>query len=278
MQEYLAPILKEYKLSATHINRFIDVTTGGPQRFIVDTLLHFPSASSPVASYGTAIHDTLQRAHDHVRSTGTLQPQEDILHEFEKNLDKQELTDDERRDFLQRGSDALTAFLKTHHDSFKSNQFAELNFSYQDVVVGDARLTGKLDVVTFDKDSRTASVTDYKTGATLTSWEKGPDYQKIKAHKYRQQLLFYKLLIENSRDWRQYTMTEGVLQFVEPDASKQILDLRLQEIDREEYERFVQLVGIVWKHITELSFPDTSHYEKSIVGIRQFEDDLLNNQ
>ncbi|MCA9340520.1 MAG: PD-(D/E)XK nuclease family protein, partial [Candidatus Saccharibacteria bacterium] len=275
MHDYLAPILKDYKLSATHVNRFIDVTTGGPQRFLIDTLLHFPSASSPLASYGTAIHDTLQRAHDHMRSTGSLQPEEDILHEFEKNLDKQELTDNERRDFLQRGSDALSAFLKTHHDNFTKDQFAELNFAHQDVMVGDARLTGKLDVVTFNKDTLTASVTDYKTGGTLTSWEKGLDYQKIKAHKYRQQLLFYKLLIENSRDWRNYTMHEGILQFVEPNSAGQIVDLQLQDIDKEEVERFSRLISIIWNHIQELSFPDTTQYDQTIAGIRKFEDDLL---
>lgn len=275
MQDYLKPILQDYKLSATHVNRFIDVTTGGPQQFLLNTLLHFPTATSPMASYGTAIHATLQRAHDHVRSTGSLQPEEDILHEFEKNLDKQELTDSERHDFLQRGSDALGVFLKTHHDSFTADQLAELNFSHQDVVFGDTRLTGKLDIVAFDKNAMTACVTDYKTGSTLTSWEKGADYQKIKAHKYRQQLLFYKLLIENSRDWRKYRMTEGIVQFVEPDAAGKIIDLRLQNISSEEFERFAKLIGIIWKHINDLSFPDTSHYDTSISGIRRFEDDLL---
>ncbi|MCA9335195.1 ATP-dependent helicase, partial [Candidatus Saccharibacteria bacterium] len=277
MEDYLLPILKDYKLSATHVNRFIDVTTGGPQRFIIDTLLRFPSAKSAVAGYGTAIHAALQRAHDHVRSTGSLLPEEDILHEFEKHLDKQELTDDERRDFLQKGSDSLSAFLRTHHGNFTKEQFAELNFAHQDVAINDALLTGKIDVVSFNKEDMTATVTDYKTGSTLTSWEKGLEYQKIKAHKYRQQLLFYKLLIENSRDWRRYTMTEGILQFVEPDAAKNIVDLKLQNIEQEEVDRFKKLIEIIWKHIMALDFPDTSHYDNSIAGIRQFEEDLLNN-
>jgi DNA helicase-2/ATP-dependent DNA helicase PcrA len=275
MQDYLGPILKDYKLSATHINRFIDVTTGGPQQFLLNSLLHFPSAPSAVASYGVAIHSTLQRAHDHVRSTGSLQPEEDILHEFEKNIDRLEFTDDERRDYLQRGSDTLRLFLSEHHNDFNVNQQAELNFNHQDVKIDDMHLTGKLDVVEFNKQDMTAKVTDYKTGATLSSWEKGQDYQKIKAHKYRQQLMFYKLLIEHSRDWRRYTMNEGILQFVEPDQSGHIIDLRLVDIDPSEMERFARLIAVIWQHINNLSFPDTSQYDKSIDGIRQFEDDLL---
>jgi DNA helicase-2/ATP-dependent DNA helicase PcrA len=275
MQEYLAPILKDYKLSATHINNFIDITAGGPQHFLLSTLLRFPGAPTAASSYGIAIHSTLQRAHDHVRATGSLQPEEDILHEFEKNIGRMALTEDEHRHYLQRGSDALRTFLGEHYDKFSPLQQAELDFKYQEVQIGDIKLTGKLDVAEFDKVAKTAKVIDYKTGAVLTSWEKGQDFQKIKAHKYRQQLLFYKLLIENSRDWRGYTMDEGILQFVEPDKSGQIVDLRLTDISSDELERFTRLLTVIWKHVKELSFPDTSQYDKSIKGVQQFEADLL---
>ncbi len=275
IHDYLAPMLKNYKLSATHVNSFIDVTHGGPQQFLLNTLLRFPSAPTAARSYGIAIHSTLQRAHDHVRATGSLLPEEDILHEFEKNIEKMAFTDDERRHYLHQGSDTLRIFLKENYSGFSANQQAELDFKYQDVVVEGVRLTGKLDVAEFNKETCSATVIDYKTGGSLATWDKGQDYQKIKAHKYRQQLLFYKLLIENSRDWRKYTMTEGILQFVEPDPSGKIIDLRLTDFDTAELERFTKLISIIWKHINELSFPDTSGYENSIDGIKQFEDDLL---
>ena len=121
----------------------------------------------------------------------------------------------------------------------------------------------------------TATVTDYKTGGVLTSWDKGQEYQKIKAHKYRQQLLFYKLLIERSREWQKYTMTRGVLQFVEPDPAGKIVALELDDIDREELARFAELVKAVWRHIQELSFPDVSGYDQTLAGIRKFEQDLI---
>lgn len=275
MSEYLAPVLATYKLSATHINSFIDVTQGGPQHFLLNTLLRFPGAPSAAASYGTAIHATLQRAHDHMRATGSPLPEEDVFHEFEKHIDRLSFTDDERRHYLQQGSDSLRAFLKERGDSFSVNQQSELNFNNQHIQLGDARLTGKLDVVEFDKVAKTAVVTDYKTGHALSSWDKGQDYQKIKAHKYRQQLLFYKLLIENSRDWSGYTMQRGVLQFVEPDAAGHIVDLSLEDINPEELERFTALIHAIWQRIVTLDFPDTSSYESSYKGLLAFEQDLL---
>lgn len=275
--DYLAPVLRTYKLSATHINSFVDVTRGGPHHFLLNTLLRFPSAPSAVAAYGTAVHATLQRAHDHVRATGSLLPDEDIIHEFEKHIDRMPFTDDERRHYLQQGADALRQFLHEKSSSFSKNQQAELDFGRQDVHLDDARLTGKLDVVEFDKDNLTAKVIDYKTGHALTTWDKGLDYQKVRAHKYRQQLLFYKLLIENSRDWRRYTMDEGVLQFVESDGTGQIVDLRLSDINEQELERFKLLIQAVWKRIMALDLPDTSSYEQSYSGILAFEEDLLKN-
>lgn len=274
-QQYLAPLIKNYKLSATHINSFIDVTHGGPQHFLLNTLLRFPSAPTPSASYGTAIHAALQRAHDHLKATKTHLPEEDVLQEFERALERMPLGDDERRHYTQQGSDTLRLFLNQKYDSFNTQQHAELNFAGQEVKIGEARLTGKLDVVEFDKIAKTAIVTDYKTGGALTSWTKGQDFQKAKAHKYRQQLLFYKLLVENSRDWHNYTMSEGVLQFVEPDGSGAIHDLRLSDVDPAELERFRKLICAVWDRIVALDFPDTSEYSQDYAGILAFEKHLL---
>ena len=278
MHDYLAPLLFRYKLSATHINNFIDITQGGPEMFLLGNLLRFPQSPSPYANYGTAIHATLQRAHDYLRAHKSPQPEEDIIHEFGKSLDRMQFTDEERAHYLQQGGDALRAFLRANYENFRPEQQAELNFNHQDVWLDDVHLTGKLDVVEFDQDAMTATVTDYKTGGVLTSWDKGADYQKVKAHKYRQQLLFYKLLIEHSREWQRYTMTRGVLQFVEPNPAGDIVALELADIDTEELERFTQLIRAVWRHIQELNFPDTSGYDASIEGIRAFEQDLLDGK
>jgi len=275
MRDFLAPMLATYKLSVTGLNSFLDVSRGGPQHFLVNSLLHFPQARSASSSYGTAIHTTLQRVHDHVTRTGAAQPEEDILKIFEEQMEDFAFTDDERRLYTQRGIDALSTYLRAKQGSFQPGQLSEFDFAHQDVYVGDAHLTGKLDVMTIDKTARSATVIDYKTGGVLHDWEKGQAYEKIKAHHYRQQLLFYKLLVENSRDWHGYTMYEGILQFVEPDKAGNIIDLQLGTVTPEELERFTRLIGVVWHHITELSFPDTTQYEPTVKGIVQFEDDLL---
>jgi DNA helicase II / ATP-dependent DNA helicase PcrA len=274
MREYLDTELKNYMLSATHVNNFIDITQCGPKQFLLNNILHFPSSMSVHAEFGNAIHATLQQTHDYMNVHHKRSPIEDVLRSFEKNLQATRLTDKEHDDYLHKGSAALTRFLDEHYENFNDRQRAELQFRYQNVVIEDVRLTGKVDVVEINADSKTAIVTDYKTGASLDSWDKGADYQKVKAHKYRQQLLFYKLLIENSRDWHNYSMSRGIIQFIEPDKAGAIKPLIIDEFDEEELANFTQLIKAIWKHVQDLDFPDTSHYEQSIAGIRQFEQDL----
>lgn len=276
MQEQLADTLHRYKLSATHVNAFIDITRGGPRYFLLNNLLHFPSARGPYAGYGTAMHAALQYAHDHMSAHKKLPTTEQIIAHFTTYLSREQLTPEELSHFTEKGKVSLQEFLQQKLPTFTTQQRAELNFSHQQAMVGDVHLTGKLDVASIDPTEKTILVTDYKTGSPVYSWHKGSAQQKIKAHKYRQQLLFYKLLTTHSREWRHYTFVDGILQFIEPDKAGEIIDIRLGEVTTEELDAFTRLIAAVWEHIHKLDFPDTSTYEPTLAGILAFEDDLRN--
>jgi DNA helicase-2/ATP-dependent DNA helicase PcrA len=274
LNELLKPSLENYKLSATHLNNFLDVTRGGPRAFLLDNLLHFPATKSASASYGSAIHKTLQQAHVHVVATGEHKPLEDVLHDFETNLIAERLNPLDYTTYHQKGSEELQAFLTQKYDTFSASQKSELNFSGQEVFLDDAHLTGMIDIVDINKVDKTMTVTDYKTGKAVSSWKAIAEYDKIKLHKYRQQLLFYKILVERSRDYSNYTVLEGQLEFVEPNRSNEITTLSLS-FDKDELERFSLVVCKVWEHIIHLNLPDTSEYEPTYKGLLAFEQDLL---
>jgi len=274
MRDLLKPRLENYKLSITHLNNFLDVTKGGPSAFLMENLLHFPRAKSPNAAFGTAIHDTMQNAHQHLISTGKKQAIEDIVSIFEQSLKNQRMKNDNFQTFLQKGVDILHAFFNQKYDTFNQAQQTELNFSNQHSVVGKAHLTGKLDVIDLNKTDKTILVTDYKTGKPSKSWVGKTDYEKIKLHKYKQQLLFYKLMVENSRDYHNYTVDTAVMQFVEPLPEGNIVSLNI-EFDAGELEQLNKLINSVWAHIIELDLPDISEYEPSYKGMLAFEQDLI---
>jgi len=273
-RDMLAPILERYKLSATHLNAFLDVTRGGPSHFLMQNLLRFPQAMSANAAYGSAVHRTLQQAHGHFAATGHSRPIEDILRDFETNLADMRLTTKEFDAYLKRGSDNLARFFAVNYDSFTTAQRSEVSFANQHSMLGSAHLTGSLDLICIDDKTRTMQVTDYKTGKPSHSWKGTTDFEKIKLHKYRQQLLFYKLLVEQSRDYSKYSVDTAVLQFVEPTHAGDIVSLGI-DFDSEELERFSRLAQVVYDRIIAFDLPDISSYEQSYKGILAFENDLL---
>jgi DNA helicase-2/ATP-dependent DNA helicase PcrA len=274
IHDVLMSTLTDYKLSVTHLHSFLDVTRGGPAEFLLQNLLHFPKAKSSQASYGTAIHETLQQAHSSFSLVGAMQPVEDIVSIFESSLKNQRLPQKDYEHYAEKGGDDLRIFIEQTYDSFSVNQKTELNFSNQHSIINETHITGKLDLVDINKSDKTVSVTDYKTGKPLQKWYSSDEYEKIKAHKYKQQLLFYKLLVENARDYRGYTVENGIMQFVEPTKQGEIAILDT-DYNEENIEQFIKLINAVWDHIITLNLPDISKYEKSYKGILAFEQDLI---
>lgn len=272
-QALLQPVLENYQLSATHLHNFLDVTRGGPQTFLLQNLLRFPQAVTPGQAFGHAIHAVVARAHTHLSATGEKRPIEDILHDYELQLQNVRLSERDFNFLLEKGGEILHTFLAARYESFVPEQKAERGFSTQNVRIGDVHVTGAIDLLDVDKQAKTLIVTDYKTGKCHADWKAKTDYERIKLHKYKQQLMFYKLLAENSRDFMGYTVTKGVLEFIEPDDNKQCHQLELM-FDMNDLTEFKQLLTAVWEHIKRLDFPDTSKYDATFNGILAFERDL----
>lgn len=274
MRQLLTPALERYRLSATHLNHYLDVSRGGPELFLLQNLLRFPQAMTPSAAYGSAVHAVLQRAHTHFRAVGKRRPVEDLLGNFDEELQKYQLSDADYELYQHRGSNALTTYFEQRYDSFAFTQVAECSFSSDDIRIGPARITGAIDLIDVDEDARTIIVTDYKTGKAVGTWKGRTEYEKIKLHHYRQQLMLYKLLLENSRQFDGYTVTKGVIEFVEPDSRGRIQCLEL-EYDADELATMHQLLQAVWGRIIALDFSLPTDYPATLSGIKEFEQSLI---
>lgn len=273
----LEPTLATFKLSATSLNNFLDVTRGGPRNFLLNNLLRFPSAKSPQAAYGTAVHDTMQKAHVHMLAYGERKPLEDTLHDFETALEAGRLSEKDFSYYLEQGSAHISTFLSSGVVPITKTQKAEVSFASQGVQIEDARLTGALDLIDINEQERTITVTDYKTGSPADAWGRGAEHTKIKLHKYRQQLLFYKLIIESSGLYSGYTVVQGNLAFIQPDKAGQSIVLSMDFSDKDELERTRNLVTAAWAKIQALDLPNTDEYPETLAGIIAFEDNLIDS-
>jgi DNA helicase II / ATP-dependent DNA helicase PcrA len=274
-KEWLRPTLENYKLSVTHLNNFLDVVNGGPEMFLEQNLLKFPKSKNFSAAYGTAVHDAIAQMYREYKGFGVLPGVERVLEYFESTIKNQRLSKIDEQNAIGKGREALAEFYVQKQHEFNLTHDIELDFGNQNVRVGDAHITGKLDQVWYNNDKTEAVVVDLKTGKSFDSW-RGGDIDLQKLDRYRRQLVFYRLLVENSRSFGGLKVEQGALLFVEPDKKDRNLVKTLSlEITEQDANEMRKLVRAVWQKIQNLDFPDTSGYEKSNKGIQQFIQDLI---
>lgn len=273
----LKKVIEGYTLSPTHLNNFLDVTKGGPITFLEQNILRFPQSKTPSGVYGSAIHKALEDGQVYSTKEGKVPPLSLLIDTFKRELSYGRLLSHEEEKLRDRGEKVLSRYYDLSKSTFTGNAIVEANFAHDGVVIDGARITGKIDKMIVGEE-KTLSVVDLKTGKGFSSFDepKLTEYDEIKLHHYRHQLLFYKLLIEHSRTYEGYSVESGALEFVEEeeDGKIQMLTLPFSETKLEE-ENLRNLTAIVYQKIMNLDFPDVSKYEKNIEGIKQFEEDLL---
>ena len=177
---------------------------------------------------------------------------------------------------LKQGYDHLQVFYEKRSATMDPSDQVEVDFISQQIVINGASITGKIDRLQVVPNSNQVVICDFKTGKIFDNWDPSDEYLQMKAWNYRLQLVFYKILVENSRYYRGKIVQKGVLDFLKP-RDNDIFSLDA-EITEEETERVKKLIGIVYGKIMRLDFPDISKYDKDLFGIGVFTEDLLNGR
>jgi DNA helicase-2/ATP-dependent DNA helicase PcrA len=245
------------------------VIYGGPEAFFIDRVLRFPKAPTSNIAYGNAIHESLRFAGSQRKASGKLPSNNRILKYFEQRLRSERLSENDFNIELGRGRGALLNWLPQKSDIFGKNDFYEYTFANEGAFIDEIPLGGKVDHIILDAKKMTATVIDYKTGQPYDKWQKNVP----KLHHYKQQLMFYKLLIENSKRFAGYKVTKGILEFIEPDEDGNLISLEL-DYDSSEMEQLKKLISAIWATVQSLDFPDISKYPPTIAGIHAFENNL----
>lgn len=271
----LQPLLEKYVMSVTHLNNFLNVESGGPYHFFEQNFLMFPQAKSTSMSYGTAMHETMQEIYDELKISGLIPALTKIQEIFKEKLLKQRLTEQDFKNYLEQGNDVWEIYIKKEGYRFDKKHWIETDFKTQNVLIENVKITGKIDKVVPNEPKKILEVYDFKTGKPYKDWNGKDQNKKINLHNYKRQLIFYKLLIEGSRDFNNYKVNNGYLEFLSPTDNKEMIILPY-EITEEDVERLKKLIVAVYNKIQNLDFVDVNKYEQSIDGILQFEDDLIN--
>ncbi len=279
LKELLAAQLSEYALSPTHLKNFLDLRYSGPEYFLLTNLLRFPQAKHFSSSFGSCVHSAIEKLQANLKTSGQLPSIDDFISYFIASLKREQLADDEEAKAIAHAKQILPVFYKHAKTSFKSTDIVERQFATKALGNLPIRLRGKIDKLT-EIGKGNLIVTDYKTGKSPEpNWTTSGvnESKRVSLHFNQQQLLFYKLLLENTPAYHtKRIVSQAELYFVEPHpGTGENVRLTLETFDNKEMENLVKLIQAVWQRIIKLDFPDITKYSADLKGILAFEQDLI---
>jgi DNA helicase-2/ATP-dependent DNA helicase PcrA len=209
-KEFLNELFARHGLSVTALNNYLAC----PWKYFYTNLLRIPEAPAFALMYGNAIDRALEeyfnRYVEGVRGT-----REDLVELFVEFLRHQPLQEKELATALARGRGALEGYYDHYHTTWHGNIINQLRIPAVELADG-VLINGKIDKVELTDATGGVVVVDYKTGKPKSR------NQIIGAVKdgdgnYFRQLTFYKLLLDYWQNGK-YRMSQGVIDFIEPDA------------------------------------------------------------
>ncbi len=249
--EYINSLLKDYKLSVTHLNNYLEC----PRKFFYQNLLRVPSAKNKHACFGTAVHEALFDLFVLMKTQETHNNGLELLLErFEHHLKEENLPEQEYNDSLGVGKKALTEYYEHYKDQFITRTELEYDFSSKGINLNGVILTGKLDKIEItDPVTKAVNVVDYKTGnpnSKAQDLNPGGDYHR--------QIVFYQLLCDQGHKSGQfpYTMQSGEIDFIQPGYGNKFIKRKIN-VASEDLDRLKEEIELMYAAVQEHKFGKT---------------------
>ena len=249
LKDFLKERLENFSLNATSFTNLIianpyDKDPGW--NFMLNSLLHFPFAPTPITEYGTAVHSVFEWIINNQES-GEYPSLNRIWERVNSLIDDSIMSSKEKELYKEQAKNKLEKIFSNLEDYLDHDFVTEYDLSKEKIIFDGQKISGRLDAIKVDKKQKTIEIIDYKTG---TGFEEFP--KRINANtkqlKYLFQLLFYRLLVENSSEFKDYKVTTGRMIFVE--ESKGIITV--PSINYDEYEDLYELTKTLVSKISKL--------------------------
>ncbi len=237
--------LKNYRLTATDLTNFIDIIYAGPEQIYQKRVLHCPDEPlTPQLAYGTLIHAIFEQV------TNQKITNEDALGFFAEKIKDLPLSPKQISELHDKGINSLKVSLQSFQDILR-HPYAkgEVNLSSEHLTFEGVPLTGKIDHINLNPETKTIEIYDFKTG----NYHKENWQSHFTLYKYALQLEFYKLLLNLSPTYHNYQIKTGHILFVSPDNEDKVYDKVYQYSDTSGAD-LKKLTKIISHLITSLEF------------------------
>lgn len=276
----LDTLTKDHVLSVTHVNNFLNVDKGGPMLFLENNLLRFPQAKTASSGFGTAMHAILNQSLLFLKKEKKHPSLEVVKSWYKEALIHERLSRVDYPVYLERGLSHIPLIYTEKILTLTGNELGEVDFKHEGIVltctdrITKVPLSGKIDLMRFEGE-KNVWLCDFKTGKEKKNWTGKDEIEKIQLHFNRQQLVFYKMLMTRAKNFKEYTVLGGQLEFLETKGER-LVNLST-EIEQDEVERLEKLICAVYCRIKEHNFsvPDAVKGLTGMEAVEAFEEILL---
>lgn len=205
-------VLQAFVMSYTTLSKYLRC----PVSFYYEYVLKVPFQKNDAMAFGSAVHDALERMFKQMKqNNGVFPDKEDVIKLFDSGMfrERSAFTDIQFDRRMEQGHTLLSDYYDNYINSFEKN--VEIELSIPRYVLNGVPITGKIDKLEIDGD--TCTVVDYKTGdpdRSASKFTAPPNDAEPNGGDYWRQMVFYKILLENSAD-SNLRVVKGYFDYVE---------------------------------------------------------------
>jgi len=246
--DFIQPKLDKFSMNVTALNNYLKC----PLRFYYNSLIRVPSGKSEATTFGSAIHDALNKLFEKMQKAGNIFPDKQTLvedFEFYMKRHREAFTQQEFKDRVDLGGTVLVNYYDFYVQQW--NKIVATEYRITNVVVNDIPLKGAIDKIEFN--GKEVVVIDYKTGNIDNAREqlKGPNEKNPNGGDYWRQAVFYKILLRHHpKNWQ---VTSAEFDFVEPNKKKAFEKIAIA-ITEADITTVQQQIKMVWEKIQQKDF------------------------
>ncbi len=251
-------LLEGFKLSISAMNSYIYC----PLSFYFEHVLRLPRTSSDEAAYGTAVHNTLNRVFSNAARTDKQLPENEVVIDcFISEMGKQRinLTKESYNEQIIKGKIMMENYYSIRKKQWQDN-LNKYEILTEKVIHNSAfegiPLTGTIDKIEIKsgRDGKSIHLVDYKTGKPNKKHLVVAKKAGSTGGSYWRQLIFYKILFENSGVNPYKVVTAEIDYFSKDDAGNYVQ--KVIEITKKEVERVEEMIKKSYRSIMNHEFED----------------------
>jgi DNA helicase-2/ATP-dependent DNA helicase PcrA len=247
-EDFINPKVEQFTMNVTALNNYLKC----PLHFYYNSLIRVPSGKSEATTFGSAVHDALNKLFRKMQERDNIFPdKQELVQDFNYYMarHREAFTQIEYNRRKEQGEIVLTQYYDKYVQNW--NKVVTTEYRINNVVLNGIPLKGAIDKIEFN--GKQVVVIDYKTGSVENAKEKlfAPNEKYPNGGDYWRQAVFYKILLKHHP--KQWEVTTAEFDFVEPNKKKEFekVAIAIQEAD---ITTVTQQIQSVWKKIQEKDF------------------------